>query len=411
MDFSILIHIILTLIGISLGLIGGIFVAFPSKTRATNWGRIFLMPSNTTNQATIAQRAYFFTENASMLSFYAGIIGISLGIFCLVAAVLAQSFGVLLGIPILILFSLYKDSSESDLTSEMPLVAVRQVIRFCAPYDRDQFLDFLATSEVEQLRLTACLGYAMLPTKQALPLLEKMKIDQAHVVCVLAHELISELQSKEAHPVQEDVRLLPSMIEAYDSTYYGFSYLLFNLKGRVHKLEEIEDQFRFHLANNGQFHPNYAQHFCTKCNAYAEKRSYFQWDWVWCRVCHETHHLISGIEAVHGQIGGDEGFAVHNGILTLNLWEADKKLAKVGDIDLLEIIGGKDIATKVFDYDWAVNAVLIEMRNHLPNGQGFELLVTNDPKLEKNSWHLLADFATNVSHKIETSDQKTHVST
>ncbi|MCP4343960.1 MAG: hypothetical protein GY795_00355 [Desulfobacterales bacterium] len=78
-----------------------------------------------------------------------------------------------------------------------------------------------------------------------------------------------------------------------------------------------------------------------------------------CRHCSSWIHSIKNVSRVTGLIGGDiENYQVTNGNVYVNLWSETQKKARNADIDVLEIRDADNIS-----YDYAVNAVLITLKN------------------------------------------------
>jgi len=78
-----------------------------------------------------------------------------------------------------------------------------------------------------------------------------------------------------------------------------------------------------------------------------------------CRHCHGCLHLIKDVRQVIGLIGGNIGaHRINEGEVFVNLWSETEKRARNADIDVLEIRNDKGVS-----YDYAVNAVLITLKN------------------------------------------------
>ena len=75
----------------------------------------------------------------------------------------------------------------------------------------------------------------------------------------------------------------------------------------------------------------------------------------------------------------------------VNLWNEAEKKAKNADIDVLEIRESDGIS-----YDWAVNAVLNELKNDIsrPRGyvKGIPVIIRGNPFLSENSKMILKEF-------------------
>ncbi len=103
---------------------------------------------------------------------------------------------------------------------------------------------------------------------------------------------------------------------------------------------------------------------CSKCFLRAEKKKLRiglqkEYTFVACRGCGNWLYLIKNISQAAGLIGGDiEDCRTIDEKVYISLWSEAQKKARNADIDILEIRHAKSIS-----YDYAVNAVLITLKN------------------------------------------------
>ncbi|MCP4347794.1 MAG: HEAT repeat domain-containing protein [Desulfobacterales bacterium] len=103
---------------------------------------------------------------------------------------------------------------------------------------------------------------------------------------------------------------------------------------------------------------------CSVCFVRAEKikvKPYMSetYTFIGCRHCNCCQRLIKGIRQTVGLIGGDiENFSVNGDRGFVSVWSEQEKKARNADIDILEIRESENIS-----YDYAVNAVLITLKN------------------------------------------------
>jgi hypothetical protein len=125
--------------------------------------------------------------------------------------------------------------------------------------------------------------------------------------------------------------------------------------------------------------------YCTACNAWADKIPFKDVAWVQCLVCKDATDLVYPVRKVVGQIGGAAESQLQDGKLTLSLWNQTSMQATSAQIDVLEIIAGQG-----FDYNWAVSAVLGELRNpHLVGDRAYDVALIGDPPVDLNTLRLL----------------------
>ena len=95
-----------------------------------------------------------------------------------------------------------------------------------------------------------------------------------------------------------------------------------------------------------------------KCYSRSEMLHAGPWVYIQCKKCGEVKDIRNGIEWVVGRVSDKRFQNEGNGKLYLGLWNEKQKDARFAEIDELEIQAGKKIG-----YDWAVNAVIENLRN------------------------------------------------
>lgn len=91
--------------------------------------------------------------------------------------------------------------------------------------------------------------------------------------------------------------------------------------------------------------------------------------YVACRHCKSCFHLIKNVSKgkVTGVIGSNiENYSVTGDKVYINLWSEQQKKARNADIDVLEIENSGEIS-----YDYAINAVLITLKNDVSRPAGY----------------------------------------
>lgn len=128
--------------------------------------------------------------------------------------------------------------------------------------------------------------------------------------------------------------------------------------------------------------------FCTECLTRANTKEQSGWTFAVCRRCDQYHTLIPDIEQIVGLVGPKfEEERQAAGELRLELWNEKRKTARYADVDRVEIHGGAD-----FNYDWAVNAVLQELKNgDHPNYDAIPKNMVNNPALDVNTQRMLRE--------------------
>jgi len=131
--------------------------------------------------------------------------------------------------------------------------------------------------------------------------------------------------------------------------------------------------------------------FCRKCFLETKiEDSFSPFSYVVCRGCGSSLHLIKDIKEVRGFIGGDiESFKINNGIAYVNLWFEHNKKTRSADIDVLEI---RESYSSI-SYDWAINAVLNELKNDVSRPSDYvkhiPVIIKGNPPLSENSMKIL----------------------
>ena len=134
----------------------------------------------------------------------------------------------------------------------------------------------------------------------------------------------------------------------------------------------------------------YPHLFCTDHLLRAEKikvtlDAFHKYTYVGCRSCKGFVNLTEGITEVIGLIGGDiKDYKQDGEKVYVNLWFENEKKARNADIDILEIRESDGIS-----YDWAVNAVLNELKNDVSRPSKYvksiPVIIKGNPPLSENS--------------------------
>lgn len=148
------------------------------------------------------------------------------------------------------------------------------------------------------------------------------------------------------------------------------------------------------LEHNQPFTESFPDIFCTACflRGMQEKiksGAYRDHQYVFCRFCESSLHLINNVKYVIGLICGDsEEYKQDSDAVYVRLWFEDAKKARNADIDILEIRESDSIS-----YDWAVNAVLNMLKNDVSRPRyyvkGIPVIIRGNPPLSENSIMIL----------------------
>ncbi len=109
---------------------------------------------------------------------------------------------------------------------------------------------------------------------------------------------------------------------------------------------------------------NHPYLFCRKCVLRTKRIQKTvglleTYEFIACRNCETCLYLIKNIRQVIGLIGSNiEDFYQNGDKIYISLWSEQEKKARNADIDVLEI---RD--TKGINYDYAINAVLVTLKN------------------------------------------------
>ncbi len=129
----------------------------------------------------------------------------------------------------------------------------------------------------------------------------------------------------------------------------------------------------------------YPNVYCKECLSWAEEESFREWKWVRCKRCLDVPHLISGVRAVIGEIGGQQDWNLENEILRIKMWDNAQRKAVNAEIGALRIFAGKE-----FDYDWAISAVVQKIQNQVETREGQIMVKINgELHLSQNTKRLL----------------------
>jgi hypothetical protein len=268
-------------------------------------------------------------------------------------------------------------------------IAARQLARIAKPEDAGTILLAASTHSDPLVRLAAVAGLRELGTNSGVEALRKLSDDKNHEVAVQARDAMSDLLPVLKGEAMLSVRTMETYVQEHQ-------FLQKNLKSSnadkavkaFDKLHEITLQIDEIVYSQLAIRRSYPDVYCVDCYSRAEDLRYEEWEWVRCKQCKEVHGLKAGVQKVVGQIGGeavDGGSVLQAGVLRVNLWDQASLKGGFGEVDVLEVVGGKAI-----NYDWAVSAVIEKMHNHLQGpANRISVKLIGNPALEVNTLHLL----------------------
>jgi hypothetical protein len=316
-----------------------------------------------------------------------GLAGLAIGIAVLLGGYFfALGIGIGYGVAWAVAFPLGMKMAHLEERQKVAVVAAKNLVRYGDLTVAEGTLLQLAGHRSPQMRLAAVYALKELGTKTSGEMLDQMADDPDPSVAAAARDsLIALKQVFQGHNLLS-VRHLETYIEEHK--FRSQQLRNSNQVKRIdalQKLHEIEKSIEEIVFSQLPLRRSFPDLFCAKCLAKGEQLSYSDWQWVRCRHCHEVHDLKPGIRLAIGQIGGEKEWDLQGNVLRISLWNREKMLAKPADIDVLEIIGGKEMS-----YDWAVSAVVEKMYN-LKEGFGSRIKVKllQSPVLEANTLNLL----------------------
>ena len=270
---------------------------------------------------------------------------------------------------------------------QVAIFAAQKLVRRVAPAVSNAILVPLSKASDPGLRVAAAMGLRELGTKEGGEMLQLLGTDQDATVAAAARDAYNDL-----HQVYQGKGLLS--VRTMDTYASEHAYLARQTRKKkksrqyaldIEKLQEITRQIDEIVFSQLPLRRAFPDVYCQNCYARGEHIHYEEWDWVRCRQCREVHHLRPHVKVVIGQVGGDVEWELKEGNLRVSLWDEATRKARAADLDVLEIVGGKEI-----HYDWAVSAIVDRMEHHsLGVGTRIAVKLVNNPTLEANSQHLL----------------------
>ncbi len=288
---------------------------------------------------------------------------------------------------LLVAYPLDLTKSLSSFRREVAIFAAQKLVRRMPPEVSNAILVPLAKSSDPGLRIAAAMGLRELGTKEGSEALRLLGEDADVFVATASRDAYIELKQVYLGNGLLSVRTMDTYVTEH-------AWLVQRLRGKRkgaeyvlnrEKFDEITRQIDEIVYSQLPLRRSYPDIFCKDCYARAEHLHYEEWDWVRCRQCKEVHGLKPGILTVVGQIGGEQEWEAKDGVLRVNLWDEANRKGHAADLEVLEVIGGKNI-----NYDWAVSAVVDKLHNmSLGVGSRISVKLIGDPVLEPNTYHLL----------------------
>ncbi|MDM8523119.1 hypothetical protein QUF80_07085 [Desulfococcaceae bacterium HSG8] len=130
------------------------------------------------------------------------------------------------------------------------------------------------------------------------------------------------------------------------------------------------------------------------------RRSLFYYD-IRCRAKDCPQEFLAGVRKVAGLIGGNAGDYRRDGDrIYINLWSESEKKAGNADIDVLEI---RDTAG--INYDYAINAVLVSLKNDASRPAGYvrqiPVVIYENPPIPEGAMRILEHEFGEIRHGKE----------
>lgn len=159
-------------------------------------------------------------------------------------------------------------------------------------------------------------------------------------------------------------------------------------KGGEFQVEEIEEMApeHKHLSNfyrkNQELITSFPDVFCTRSRRRAILTDHGFMEVVSSPEGEFNDDLMMGVKEVVGQIGGENDWQLENGVLQVQMWNAEDKKVAMAEIDTLEVLDTAD--------DWAVVAVLDKLTNYR-KGRAFKVQMHENAQLSANTIRILED--------------------
>lgn len=204
--------------------------------------------------------------------------------------------------------------------------------------------------------------------------------------------LVKDVETKvrvEAYPALAqvgDIDTLLYLIGKYDRM--GKNTKKFSTANMLHlERNRLEKAIQTLIAKQPIFNAPRQQVYCTEHRTRAKMLKQNAWEYPVCRRCQRVDTLISDVITLRGIIGVADPGLGEKGQYEVKVWDEVNKTPTYADIDVLEIRAGVDM-----DYDWAINAVLGELRNEVyMQGRKIPVEITGKPNLHPNSIRLLKE--------------------
>lgn len=312
---------------------------------------------------------------------------------------LTSALGILLGyslIPGITLFGMRKLNRRFQ--EKIQKLALDRLMRnsLDAKSQSDQILNILkkATEQTPPaVKVYAIEQMARLGHPEGRSVLNKMKHSPDHTINKTARKALENLDKLLSGKFLLSARQLPVFID--EAEYWNRQYYARRGPSRresVEKQAELTGIINDIVDSQVLIRKGFPDLLCTMCFTRAEEHVHGRWTYVLCRHCGDVLNLKTGISKVVGCIGNFPPEREKDGVLYLNMWRGKNRKALYADLDELIIKGGGDV-----NYDWAVSAVVAQLREHLPEDglesdrHRIEVVLEDNPPLDANSMNLLRE--------------------
>jgi hypothetical protein len=267
----------------------------------------------------------------------------------------------------------------------LSITAAKRLVAFASREDQERVLGWAARSVNSRTVIAAANGYMETTEIWALKELEEIAKHPERQVKDAANEAIALLHAAVLGSGPMSLAPMEKLIHSYATMENALRFEKLRVSGKKTLLAGVGDKIDNIVYSQLKLREGFPHLFCRHCLARPETQRFREWEWVRCRHCKDVSGLVTGVEQVIGQIGGEEDWKLANGVLEVRIWDAWSRQARAAQIDSLMIIGGQEM-----DYDWAVGAVV----QRLQNGREVDdppvvIKLVKGVRLEQNSMLLL----------------------
>jgi hypothetical protein len=293
--------------------------------------------------------------------------------------------GVVLGVGLGYLFGLGRSIRQGLLA--VATQAGKAIARRGSTIDAERLLARAATRRQQHLRLAAAISLRYLGTSAGNATLEQLSQDPDPAVRNAAISSLHNIQAVLNGTERKSVIGLAEIAERFLQVEESLDFLVdgsnrSSILVEYHHLREIFEGVVYAQLPLRRVSPHL---FCLDCLCRAEIQVFQDWSWVRCKRCLDVHGLKPNVVTVIGQIGGVSDWELHRDELRLSLWDVEDRKARGAEIDALEIVGQQEIS-----YDWAVSAVVEQLRAYARDGEcTVPIRFIHAPKIAPNTLNLL----------------------